>query len=94
MKESRFLYRCRMCDAVYQSGDCCNPGSADRWLLYAILGVKDANVPRLLDTHCCADGRVGVSELAGYEEVELEPAEIDAPDVEHAEFESVQDGQK
>jgi len=91
MKESRFLYRCRMCDAIYQSGRCCNPESADRWLLYAILSVKDASTPRLLDTHCCADGRVGVAELAGYEHVELES---DAPEVETVDFERVANGQE
>jgi hypothetical protein len=67
---AKFEYKCRRCGEI----DASLATSAKRGLgvlVQSILGVhQEAMAPRLLDSHCCKDGGMGVTDLIGYRVVE------------------------
>jgi len=71
METARFLYKCRRCEQIVKDTECQEKDGHKR-LLEAIMkmdlfpeapGMKLS----LIETHICADGAMGVTDLIGYE---------------------------
>ena len=75
MKEARFLYKCRLCGKVDDSL-CTGVQNAMPRLIEAVLFGKSVCGKgmgvNMFDTHCCEDGSMGVTDLIGYDTVEIE----------------------
>lgn len=74
--ETKFIYRCRMCDMEYENG-CCEPGHETKTLINSIYDVPisicyaQLKVP-MFSVHACAGSKgmvFGVSDLIGCQTV-------------------------
>ena len=75
MKESRFLYKCRLCgkidDSLCTAEENAMPRLTECVIFGKSVGGKGMSVD-MFGTHCCEDGTMGVSDLIGYDTVETE----------------------
>lgn len=77
IKEAAFLYKCKNCGKVYDSGVRSSPEKMKMYFHALVLGLGEqakkmfafGSPPNMLEIHSCGKNEIGVAELAGFKEI-------------------------